>query len=430
MSLHAPSRRIVTAASTKPNAAIAPRSTPNLAHVDALHLLGVLRHQLGQHAEAAELVRSRGRPASADAALQLNLGNALKALGRHRRRDRALSQRAARLRRAFRWRTTTSAMRTRRRAATKTPPTPSKNRCACNRTTPRRRTTSATRCIGAAPFRRSRDGVSSARSQSVRAMRARTTISAWRSMRSATDEGAIEQFRAAIAAEPRYVAAHFNLANMLDATGRPAEAVAVLERRAAHAAAIRAGAFRAGQRARGARPPEGSAAAIRARGRARSEIWRRVAGPGQHAPRARRSIRRRCARSIRRCGSRPDWPAAHMNRALALLALGDYARGLPAYEWRLDTMAAARHAAAAALERRADAGRTLLVRAEQGFGDTLQFVRFVPLAAKLAGRLSCSKCSRQLCRCSRPRARGGAIDTDAQRPTSATQRRRVAVSAC
>jgi hypothetical protein len=32
-------------------------------------------------------------------------------------------------------------------------------------------------------------------------------------------------------------------------------------------------------------------------------------------------------------------------------------------------------------------GRTLLVRAEQGFGDTLQFARFVPFAAKLVGKL-------------------------------------------
>ena len=51
-------------------------------HVDALHLLGVLRHQQGQHAEAAELVRRAVDLRPADAGLQLNLGYALKALGR------------------------------------------------------------------------------------------------------------------------------------------------------------------------------------------------------------------------------------------------------------------------------------------------------------------------------------------------------------
>ncbi|MFP3711554.1 tetratricopeptide repeat protein, partial [Paraburkholderia sp. SIMBA_009] len=46
------------------------------------HLFGVLRHQQGQHAEAADLVGRAVELRPGDAALQLNLGNALKALGR------------------------------------------------------------------------------------------------------------------------------------------------------------------------------------------------------------------------------------------------------------------------------------------------------------------------------------------------------------
>ncbi|WP_175793082.1 tetratricopeptide repeat protein, partial [Burkholderia ambifaria] len=47
------------------------------------HLFGVLRHQQGQHAEAADLVGRAVELRPGDAALQLNLGNALNALGRH-----------------------------------------------------------------------------------------------------------------------------------------------------------------------------------------------------------------------------------------------------------------------------------------------------------------------------------------------------------
>jgi hypothetical protein len=87
------------------------------------------------------------------------------------------------------------------------------------------------------------------------------------------------------------------------------------------------------------------------------------------------------------------------------LTLGDLRRGLPEYEWRLDPGARetprlqawpdAHRAPAPASSRAAMppaaqlprwngeplAGRTLLIRAEQGFGDTLQFVRFMPLVA-------------------------------------------------
>src|ERR1700753_3445488 len=51
-------------------------------HVDALHYLGVLRHQQGQHEEAASLVRRAVDLRPTDAGLQLNLSNALKAFGR------------------------------------------------------------------------------------------------------------------------------------------------------------------------------------------------------------------------------------------------------------------------------------------------------------------------------------------------------------
>ena len=86
---------------------------------------------------------------------------------------------------------------------------------------------------------------------------------------------------------------------------------------------------------------------------------------------------------------KPDYPEAHWNLALVWLTMGHLEQGWPGYEWRwkckefrplppfqpplwdgspLD-------------------GRTILVHAEQGLGDTLQFIRYVPLVQQRGGRV-------------------------------------------
>ncbi|MEJ1976210.1 MAG: tetratricopeptide repeat protein [Acetobacteraceae bacterium] len=80
----------------------------------------------------------------------------------------------------------------------------------------------------------------------------------------------------------------------------------------------------------------------------------------------------------------PDDPDAHLNLGTALLALGDMAAGWVEFEWRWKTPLMAkerRRFAQPQWHGEAAAGQTLLVHAEQGFGDTLQFCRYAPLAA-------------------------------------------------
>lgn len=78
----------------------------------------------------------------------------------------------------------------------------------------------------------------------------------------------------------------------------------------------------------------------------------------------------------------PDFAAAQWNRAVAHLLLGDFGAGWPAYEWRHRLDGGERPAGPARRQwrgQRSLAGRAILVSAEQGFGDSLQFCRYLPL---------------------------------------------------
>jgi tetratricopeptide (TPR) repeat protein len=72
----------------------------------------------------------------------------------------------------------------------------------------------------------------------------------------------------------------------------------------------------------------------------------------------------------------PESASAHWNRALALLTLGDYERGFAEYEWRWQREASPPRPFDQPMWDGSDlVGRTILLHAEQGLGDTVMFVR-------------------------------------------------------
>jgi Flp pilus assembly protein TadD len=87
---------------------------------------------------------------------------------------------------------------------------------------------------------------------------------------------------------------------------------------------------------------------------------------------------------------RHDFGQAHWNLALALLAHGEFREGWREYEWRLALPELAARAQMPATPRWSGeniADKTLLLVAEQGLGDTLQFIRFAKALESRTGRV-------------------------------------------
>ncbi len=85
----------------------------------------------------------------------------------------------------------------------------------------------------------------------------------------------------------------------------------------------------------------------------------------------------------------PDYADAQFNRAALLLATGELKRGWKAYEWRFKRSGASHvyphRLGTPRWQGEPFNGRRLLVHCEQGMGDVLQFLRYLPLAKSRGG---------------------------------------------
>src|SRR5262249_24347134 len=86
----------------------------------------------------------------------------------------------------------------------------------------------------------------------------------------------------------------------------------------------------------------------------------------------------------------PQDPDTSFNEGLTRLLLGDFAAGWKLYEWRWQAKQRAQLRSFTAplwLGVEPLAGKTILVHAEQGYGDTTQFVRYAPMLAARGARI-------------------------------------------
>src|SRR5215470_451465 len=85
--------------------------------------------------------------------------------------------------------------------------------------------------------------------------------------------------------------------------------------------------------------------------------------------------------------ARPDYAGVHFNEAICRLVIGDFDRGWEKFDryinrYQFRPLGVSNRTSLAAI-----AGRTILLPSRLGFGDTIQFCRYVPLVAELAARV-------------------------------------------
>jgi tetratricopeptide (TPR) repeat protein len=84
----------------------------------------------------------------------------------------------------------------------------------------------------------------------------------------------------------------------------------------------------------------------------------------------------------------PQFAEAHLNLGVALLAAGDWQRGFKEYEWRWQCQELLPEPLPENDWDGSDLqGRTILLHAEQGFGDTIQFIRYASLLSERDARV-------------------------------------------
>lgn len=93
---------------------------------------------------------------------------------------------------------------------------------------------------------------------------------------------------------------------------------------------------------------------------------------------------------------KPEYAEAHLNRALLWLTQGNLEQGWAEYEWRFKLKNRKMATPVPRWEGNELNGRTLLLQAEQGLGDTVQFIRYASLIPRGVGGTVVLECQEPL----------------------------------
>jgi tetratricopeptide (TPR) repeat protein len=319
------------------------------AHADALNLLGVLSHQAGRNEVAVEFLRRAAAASPGDGVIHYNLGVAYQVLGR-------LTDAAA-----------------------------------CYREALRLQPAHADAHHNLGDIFLTQGDHAAAQASLEQAVRHRADFAeafnklgiACREQRK-TDE-AVAAFRRAAELEPDRVAFHSNLANLLTSQGRAEEAlphyrqaVRLEPGEAAHHSNLGNVLILLGR-------PEEAEASCREALRLKPDL-----ANAHHNLAIARSLQGSLDEALdinaRALRLDPGHAGAHNCQALWTLQKGNFEEGWREYRWRWDIPNAnPRDFRQPVWDGSGLAGRAVLMHAEQGLGDTLQFIRYAPLVRKRGG---------------------------------------------
>ncbi|CAK0749687.1 Tetratricopeptide repeat protein [Azospirillaceae bacterium] len=196
-----------------------------------------------------------------------------------------------------------------------------------------------------------------------------------------------KMIRRAIALRPTFVEAHYNLGNTLSALGKVDEAIESYEHAISlqpdHTTAL----YNLGNLHRNQGKFDDAVACFQKAVKYKpsyAEAWHNLANVFKEMGEIILAVEiyRKTLSLV------PDLAEAHYNLGLSLMALGQFEEGFREYEWRwkVDTFPSPkRNFSQPQWDGSAFPGRCLLVHAEQGLGDVIQFCRYLPMLPSRSG---------------------------------------------